>query len=464
MPTLATKVDPPIYRSLDPTTGELLETFERDSPESIEGALASATKSYADWRRRSLAERVAVLEKAAERLEERADEYALLMATEMGKPMPQGRGEAEKCAWVCRYYAEHAEEFLRPQEATSDGSRAWIRFDPLGPILAIMPWNFPFWQVFRFAAPALAAGNVALLKHAPNTPRCAAAIAEVFRQAGAPEGTFQNIYLSNEQAAGVIDDSRVRGVTLTGSTGAGRAVASAAGRALKPMVMELGGSDPFIVFADADLDAAVVQGVASRCLNNGQSCIAAKRFLVERSILDEFLARFTAAMEAKTVGDPKQDDTEIGPLARADLRDQLARQVEQAYQEGASAACGGQVPSGSGFFYPPTVLTGLAHDTQTARQELFGPVAIVQGFSGEADALRLANGTDYGLGASLWTEDRARIERLVPEIDAGAVFVNGFVKSDPRLPFGGTKQSGFGRELAREGMMEFLNIKTVWLR
>jgi succinate-semialdehyde dehydrogenase/glutarate-semialdehyde dehydrogenase len=338
-----------------------------------------------------------------------------------------------------------------------------VRPEPLGPILAIMPWNFPLWQVFRFAAPALAVGNVGLLKHAPSTPGCALAIEKLLAEAGAPEGVFQSLFLSNEQAARVIEHDAVRGVTLTGSTRAGREVASAAGRALKPLVLELGGSDPFLVFADADLREATRVGVTSRCLNSGQSCIAAKRFLVERSVLDRFLEGFVAAMEAKPVGDPTASGVEIGPLARADLRDRLARQVEAALDQGARALCGGRVPEGEGFFYPPTVLTGLAPDTPAAQEELFGPVAVVYPFETEQQALEIANGTPYGLGASLWTSDRRRMERLIPEITAGSVFVNGLVKSDPRLPFGGVKDSGFGRELAREGLLEFTNIKTVWI-
>ena len=452
------------YRSLDPTTGEVHETFRLHSDAEVEAAVGRAGRAFRDWRRRPLAERLEVLERAAGLLDGRSARYAELMATEMGKPLAQGEGEAEKCAWVCRYYAENAEAFLRREAAESDGSEAWVRFDPLGPILAIMPWNFPFWQVFRFAAPALAAGNVAILKHAPNTPRCAAALAELFAEAGAPEGVFQNLYLSNAQAAGVIRHPCVRGVTLTGSTGAGREVARVAGRALRPMVMELGGSDPFLVFADAELDAAVEQGVASRCLNSGQSCIAAKRFLVARDVLEAFVERFVEAMRLQRMGDPKDRATEIGPLARRDLRDQLARQVEQAYRDGAVAACGGEVPAGDGFFYPPTVLTGLAADAGAARHELFGPVAVVQAFGDEAEALALANSTDYGLGASLWTGDRGRVERLIPELEAGSVFVNGMVKSDPRLPFGGVKASGFGRELAREGIREWVSTKTVWIR
>ena len=451
------------YRTRNPATEKLEQEFPCATDDEVRTALDAASTALGDWHRRPIGERLDVLDRAAGLLEERADDLARLMALEMGKPLAQGRGEAEKCAWVCRYYAEHAEAFLAPRDATSDGSEAFVRFDPIGPVLAIMPWNFPFWQVFRFAAPALAVGNVGLLKHAPSTPQCALAIETLLAEAGAPDGVFQNLFLSNKQAADVIADDRVAGVTLTGSTGAGREVASRAGRALKPMVMELGGSDPFLVFADADLDRAVEQAVTSRCLNSGQSCIAAKRFLVDIGVLDRFLSAFVDGMKARKVGDPLDESNDVGPLARADLRDHLASQVEQAFQQGATAVCGGEMPDRSGYFYPPTVLTGLPPDADAAREEFFGPVAIVHPFRGEDDAVRIANGTSYGLGASLWTADRARVDRLVPRVESGSVFVNGFVKSDPRLPFGGVKASGFGRELARDGMLEFTNRKTVWI-
>jgi succinate-semialdehyde dehydrogenase/glutarate-semialdehyde dehydrogenase len=345
----------------------------------------------------------------------------------------------------------------------SDGAEAFVRFDPLGPILAIMPWNFPFWQVFRFAAPSLVAGNVALLKHAPNTPGCALEIERLFGDAGAPEGLLQSLFLTNEQAAELMARREVRGVTLTGSSRAGRAVASAAGEHLKPVVLELGGSDPFIVFADAHLDEAVEVGVTSRCSNSGQSCIAAKRFLIESSVFDDYCARFVSRMQSQKVGDPLADDTDIGPLARDDLREQLHRQVQESQRGGARALCGGTLPEGKGFFYPPTVLVDVAEGTPAHDEELFGPVAVLAPFRDEDEAVALANATDYGLGSSVWSSDRERIDRLLPRIEAGSVFVNGLVKSDPRLPFGGVKQSGFGRELSREGLLEFTNVKTVWI-
>lgn len=452
------------YQTLNPATGKLVESYPLDTEAQVGRKLERASKSFGTFRRTSFAERAAMLTRCADLLESRADELARTMALEMGKVLAEGVGEAKKCAWVCRYYAAEGEGFQAPRRVESDGSEAWVHYEPLGPVLAIMPWNFPLWQVFRFVAPALALGNVALLKHAPSTPRCALAIESLLSEAGVPEAVFQNLFLSNEQAARVIADPAVRGVTITGSTGAGREVAATAGRALKPIVTELGGSDPFIVFADADLDAAIAAGVGSRCLNNGQSCIAAKRFLVEKAVMDEFLEAFVAAMEKKKVGDPCAEGTEIGPLARSDLRLQLAQQVERCVAQGAQVRCGGKMPEGAGFYYPPTVLTGLDPEAPAAKEEHFGPVAVVYPFDGEAEALALANGTSFGLGVSLWSEDRERVWRLIPQLETGSVFVNGFVKSDPRLPFGGVKDSGFGRELSSEGMLEFANIKTVWIR
>jgi succinate-semialdehyde dehydrogenase / glutarate-semialdehyde dehydrogenase len=451
------------YETLNPATGETLETFATATAGDIEKALEQAQSAFASWRQTPVQRRAALLTRVATALEQDAEAYGHLMAVEMGKPIAQGAGEAKKCAWVCRYYAENAEDFLSRRPAESDGSDAYIRADPLGPILAIMPWNFPFWQVFRFAAPALVAGNAGILKHSPNTPQCAEAIVALFRDAGAPEGLFQNLFLTNEQAAEVIGHPAIRGVTLTGSTRAGRAVAGAAGHHLKKTVLELGGSDPFLIFADADLEKAVEGAVASRCLNSGQSCIAAKRFLVEESIQEDFLERFTAAMKAQKVGDPLAEGTNLGPLARADLRDTLAEQVERAKAQGARVLAQGEIPEGPGFYYPPTVLTGLDPHQPAAQEEYFGPVATVYPFTTEEDAVRIANGTDYGLGSSLWTRDRDRIERLVGEINAGSVFVNGMVKSDPRLPFGGIKDSGYGRELALDGLAEWVNVKTVWV-
>jgi succinate-semialdehyde dehydrogenase/glutarate-semialdehyde dehydrogenase len=452
------------YETIDPTTEERLETFPEPGDVEVERALGRAWDAFVRWRDLPLARRVEPLQRAAALLEANAAAHALRMAQEMGKPVTEGEAEVQKCAWGCRYYAEHAEEFLAPERRVSGSADGDVRFEPLGPVLAIMPWNFPYWQVFRFGAPALAAGNAVLLKHAPNTPRCALAIESLLLEAGFPPGLVQSVFLSNDQAARVLADRRVRGVTLTGSTRAGREVASSAGRALKPMVMELGGSDPFLVFADADLSEAAEVGVTARCANAGQSCIAAKRFLVEESAFEPFVERFVGRMRARVVGDPRQRSTQVGPLARRDLRETLARQVEASVRAGARVLLGGRVPPVRGFFYPPTVLDRIPAGSPAAEEELFGPVATVAAFRTEEEALGLANGTAYGLGASLWTSDPARVGRLVPRIEAGTVAVNGQVKSDPRLPFGGVKDSGFGRELGVEGIREFTNRKAVWVR
>ena len=453
-----------VYQTLNPATEELIETFPDATDSEIERALAGSHRSFLEWRRASFEHRAERFIKLAEALEKRSPELAGIMATEMGKRLAEGEAEAVKCAWGCRYFAEETESLLAADPRISDGSDAFVRYDPLGPILAIMPWNFPFWQFYRFAAPALMAGNCVILKHAPNTPRCALTIESLMREAGFPEGVVQSIFLTNAQVARVIADERVRGVTLTGSTLAGSQVASTGGKHLKTMVMELGGSDPFIVLEDADPEESARIGVAARCQNSGQSCIAAKRFLVHRSRFDDFAERFVQGMEARVMGDPTRPGVGIGPLARRDLRDRLARQVQESLSSGAGALCGGKVPEGKGFFYPPTVLTGVSAGMPAAEEELFGPAASLIPFENEEDAIRIANSTRYGLGASVWTEDLERARRLAAEIEAGSVFINGPVKSDPRLPFGGIKASGFGRELAREGILEFVNAKTVWIK
>ena len=450
------------YRTLDPSTGELVASYPLARADEIEAALARASATFADWRGRSFAERGSLLGRVADGLEREAGSLAVLMAQEMGKPLREGEAEARKCAWACRFFAERAEEFLAPQERESDGSRAQVVHEPLGPLVAILPWNFPFWQFFRFAAPAVVAGNVALLKHAPNTPGSALAIERLFLESGLPPGVVQNLFLNEAQAATVIEDARVRGVTLTGSTRAGREVGAAAGRALKPLVLELGGSDPFIVLEDADLERAAETGVASRLINCGQSCIAAKRFLVEASIFDAFAELFVAGMRARTQGDPRDPGIDLGPLARSDLRERLAKQVDGTVAAGATCLTGGAWPARRGFFYPPTVLTHVPPGSPGAREELFGPVATLGSFAGEEQALALANASAYGLAASIWTRDEARAANVARRLECGAVFVNGLSKSDPRLPFGGVKESGFGRELGREGLFSFVNVKSVW--
>src|SRR6184192_4304036 len=449
--------------SINPTTGETLETFAETTPAALERVLDQALAAYQSWSRCSYAQRAQAMREAGRLLRERKTQHARTMALEMGKPLMQGEAEAEKCAWVCDYYAEHAERFLADEPRETDASKAFVRFDPIGPVLAIIPWNFPFWQVFRFAAPALMAGNAGLLKHAPNVTRCVLGIEAIFQEAGFPEGLFRALILSNEAAATVIADPRVRAVTLTGSDRAGSQVAEQAGRHLKKTVLELGGSDLFIVLEDADVALAARTAAEARLINSGQSCIAAKRFIVVERVADQFLERFTTEMRARKVGDPLDATTHVGPQARLDLRENLHRQVQESVQRGAQAILGGQLPRGRGAFYPPTVLVAVEPGMPAFDQETFGPVAAVIRAKDEADAIRIANASSYGLGAAVWTRDAQRGERVAREIEAGSVFVNGLVKSDPRLPFGGVKRSGYGRELSVEGLREFVNVKTVWV-
>ena len=451
------------FQSVNPTTGQILETFEETSPAVLDRILGRADAASRDWARRPVAERAGRLREAARVLRARKDAHARTMALEMGKPLAQGVGEVEKCAWACEYYAEHAVTFLAEDPRASDASRSYIRFEALGPVFAIMPWNFPFWQVFRFAAPALLAGNAGILKHAPNVSRCALEIEQVFREAGFPDGLFRAVLLSNEGAAAVIADPRVRAVTLTGSDRAGSQVAEQAGRHLKKTVLELGGSDPFIVLEDADVARAAETAAEARVINSGQSCIAAKRFIVVESVADRVLEPFVAAMRARRVGDPLVAGTAIGPQARLDLRANLHRQVEESVGRGAQVVLGGRMPDGPGAFYPPTVLVSVRPGSPAFDEETFGPVAAVIRANDEADAVRLANASRYGLGASVWTADTQRGERIAGELEVGSVFVNGLVKSDPRLPFGGVKRSGYGRELSEYGLREFVNVKSVWI-
>lgn len=450
-------------RSVNPATGELLGTFGETTPTELERILVNAVDAFAAWRRQAFPVRTGVLRSVARLLRAKGDGYARTMALEMGKPIMQGEAEVEKCAAACDYFAENAAAFLAPEPRASDAARSYVRFDPLGPVLAIMPWNFPFWQVFRFAAPALMAGNAALLKHASNVSGCALEIEQLFRAAGLPEGLFSTLLIGGDAVGPVIADARVRAVTLTGSERAGSQVAAGAGRELKKTVLELGGSDPFVVLADADLAAAARVAADARLVNSGQSCIAAKRFIVVEGVAEQFLERFVAEMAARPMGDPMARDTAVGPLARHDLRDALHRQVEESVRRGASVLHGGKVPPGPGAFYPPTVLTAVEPGMAAFDEETFGPVAAVVRARNEEQAIELANASSFGLGASLWTRNLARAEHLAADIEAGSVFVNGQVKSDPRLPFGGVKRSGYGRELAEFGIREFVNIKTVWI-
>lgn len=403
------------------------------------------------------------MKNAAGYLRQNKLKFAGIMTAEMGKPIVESEAEIEKCAINCDYYAENAERFLREEPRTSGATESYIQYAPLGVILAVMPWNYPFWQVFRFAAPALMAGNTAILKHASNVPQCALAIEEVFREAGFPVAIFQTLLVGSSEVPKLIEHPAISAVTLTGSEGAGKAVAACAGRMLKKTVLELGGSDPFIVLGDADLDEAIRMGVRSRYQNTGQSCIAAKRFIVVESISQEYQRRFADAVRALTVGDPMERSTQIGPLARGEFIDDLERQIRESVKRGASILTGGRRRAGKGYYFEPTVLTGVRPDMPAGCEELFGPVAAMMCAGDSEEAIRLANSTPYGLGSNLWTSDIVHAKQMARRIEAGQVFINGMVASDPRLPFGGIKRSGYGRELSELGMREFVNIQTVWI-
>ncbi len=448
--------------SINPATGETIRTFSPHDDAEIERRVALAAGRFLLWRKTPFAERARVLLAAADRLERRKQALGKVMTLEMGKPVGAAVAEAEKCAWACRFYAEHGEAFLAEETVATDASRSGVRYEPLGPVLAVMPWNFPFWQVFRFAAPALMAGNVGLLKHASNVPQCALAIEEIFRDAGAPEGAFQALLVGSDRVAALIADPRIAAVTLTGSEGAGVSVGRAAGAQIKKAVLELGGSDPFVVMPSADLAAAAATAVKARTINNGQSCIAAKRFIVHASIAGEFERLFVEKMKALKVGDPLDPSVEIGPLATPAIAAEVDDLVQRSVAAGARLVCGGKRLEGPGSFYAPTVLADVPADSPAASEEIFGPVASLFRVGSLDEAIAVANRTRFGLGASAWTRDPAERDRFVRELEAGAVFINGMVKSDPRLPFGGIKRSGFGRELAVQGIREFVNVKAVW--
>ncbi|MEM1206220.1 MAG: NAD-dependent succinate-semialdehyde dehydrogenase [Acidobacteriota bacterium] len=450
------------FVSINPTTGETLGTYPEHTDLEVDRKLDAADAAQRLWAQEPLERRAELLRGVAAALRRRADGLARLMALEMGKPLAQGVSEVEKCAWVCEHYADHGAEALAPVEIPTDPRRSAVHFRPMGLILAVMPWNFPFWQVFRFLAPALLAGNGGVLKHAPSVPGCADAIVDMLRGAGFPPDLFPNLRIPPERVQRVLGHPKVRAATLTGSTAAGRAVAAQAGERLKKTVLELGGSDPYLVLADADVEAAARICATSRLLNSGQSCIAAKRLVVVESVRGEFEARFVAHMAAAVVGDPLDPGVEVGPMARRDLRDGLHRQVLRSLEGGARCLLGGQPPEGPGAFYPPTVLTDVGPGTPAYGEELFGPVAAVLPVRDEAEAIRVANDSPYGLGAAVFTRDLERGERIASEeLDAGCCCVNGLVQSDPRLPFGGVKDSGYGRELGQFGIREFVNVKTV---
>ena len=447
--------------TVNPANGQNLRTFEPFTAARVSEALDRGVAAFQKHRRTSFAERANHMRKAAEILNAECRELGRLMTLEMGKPIKAAIAEAEKCATACTYYAENAERFLADRPVKMEGGESWVAFQPLGVVLAIMPWNFPFWQVFRFAAPALMAGNVGILKHASNVPQCALAIEDVLRRAGFIEGAFQTLLVGSDKVEGIIADPRVTAVTLTGSEGAGRSVASAAGRNLKKSVVELGGSDPFIVMPSADLEAAVSTAVTARMINNGQSCIAAKRFIVHQAIYDRFLEKFVAGVSRVRIGDPMDEKTELGPLATSAIRDELDQQVKASVAAGATVLTGGKRIEREGFFYAPTVLADIPPSAPAAHDELFGPVASVFKAKDLNDAIRIANGTTFGLGASAWTRDGVERQRFIAEIESGLLFINGMVVSDARLPFGGVKHSGFGRELGEFGIHEFVNIKSI---
>lgn len=454
-----------MLQSINPATEEKIESYNEHTRQEIDSILENVDKAQQSWEKTEFSERSRLMKIAAEVLRANSERYAKLMTHEMGKPISGARSEVEKCAWVCDYYAENAVEFLSDEVIETDASQSFVTFRPLGVILAVMPWNFPFWQVFRFAAPGLMAGNAGVLKHASNVTGCALAIEEIFREAGFPEHLFRTIKVPGKNVANVIENPVIKAVTLTGSVPAGKAVAEKAGSLLKKTVMELGGSDPYLILEDADLEEAAQTCATSRLINSGQSCIAAKRFIVVESVLDEFTGKFTEQMRSKTMGAPMDEESDLGPQARNDLRDELHEQVQKSIENGAKCILGGKIPNRKGAWYPPTILTNVAPGMPAYEEELFGPVAAIIEAKDEVDAIRIANDSKFGLGAAVFTEDEEK-GRLIAakKLNAGCCFVNQFVKSDPRLPFGGVMESGYGRELSHYGIKEFVNIKTVYVK
>jgi succinate-semialdehyde dehydrogenase/glutarate-semialdehyde dehydrogenase len=451
-------------QTINPATGKIEKTYVEYSMEEVNKSIEDSHNVFLKWRDTGIVERELLMKNAASVIRSKREEYAFIITTEMGKPIKQSIAEVEKCAWVCDYFAENAGVMLRNEEVKTDASESYVEFNPLGIILAVMPWNFPFWQVFRFAAPSLMAGNVGLLKHSSNVPMCALAIEQIFHNAGFPKNVFKTLLIGSGPIKEIIKDVRVKAATLTGSEPAGRKIGEACGKELKKSVLELGGSDPFIVLDDANLDEAAKIAVTARLINNGQSCIASKRFIVAAKIYDEFKLKFINAMEKVKVGDPLDELTELGPMAREDLLYELDSQVKDSVAKGARILTGGKILPGRGFYYAPTILDNLCKGMPAYDDEIFGPVASLIKAKDDEDAIRIANDTPFGLGASLWTANMEKAKLFATKIDAGAIFVNGMVKSDPRLPFGGIKNSGYGRELSHYGIKEFVNIKSVWIR
>ncbi len=448
-------------RSINPYNGEIIEDFAEHTDADIERTLANADAAYKDWRRSSFSRRADVLMKAADELERRKDELGRIATLEMGKRLKEAVSEVEKCAWVCRYYAENGEKLIADETREGPAGRNFVAYLPIGPVLAVMPWNFPYWQCLRFAAPAIMAGNVGVLKHASNVSQCALEIEKVFLAAGAPQGVFQTLIVSSKKVEGILKDSRLRAATLTGSEGAGSAVAATSGSEIKKTVLELGGSDPFIVMPSADIDKAVSVGVTARMQNNGQSCIAAKRFIVHAEVYEDYLRRYTQAVEAITLGDPMAEGTGMGPLALKSGVDDLASQVDRSVKAGAKLVTGGNAPEGDGYFFQPSILAEVPEAAPAYRDELFGPCAIFFKIKSVDDAIDLANDSEFGLGGSVWTNEPKEQERFIRDLDQGGTHINRMTASDPRLPFGGVKKSGYGRELSSEGIREFMNAKTV---
>ena len=454
-----------MIKSINPSDLQVIKTYNQMQPSELIKIIDLADKAFEDWKTISFSARSKLMLKAADVLKKNKEEYSKLMTLEMGKPVNQSRAEVEKCAWVCEYYAENAEKFLSDELITTDASKSFVTFQPLGVVLAVMPWNFPFWQVFRFAAPSLMAGNSGILKHASNVSGCALAIEEVFREAGFPKNLFKTILVPSSEMESVIKNEKIKAVTLTGSVPAGKSVAKTAGSVLKKTVMELGGSDPYVILEDADLEMAVETCVTARLINGGQSCIAAKRFIVVEKIYNEFEKLFVEKMKSKKMGDPFDESNDLGPQASVSLRDDLHKQVEKSIKLGAELLLGGKIPEIKGAYYPPTVLSNVKKGMPAYDEELFGPVAAIINSKDETEAIKIANDTIFGLGAAVFTSDMKRGEKIAKEkLQAGCCFVNAFVKSDPRLPFGGIKESGYGRELSAFGIKEFVNIKTIYIK